>query len=77
MAPSVSVPTQGGMFHTCKFAILGYNQKQQSLISLAVQGVTPRKPATDSQDNGKAPGAPASKRITTPHACAECKRRKM
>lgn len=41
------------------------------------QGVTPRKPAADSQDNGKAPGAPVSKRITTPHACAECKRRKI
>ncbi|ROT38716.1 fungal-specific transcription factor domain-containing protein [Sodiomyces alkalinus F11] len=58
MAPSIPIPTQGGMFHT-------------------FQGVTPRKPATDSQGNAKAPGATATKRITTPHACAECKRRKI
>ncbi|KAM0327947.1 hypothetical protein ACHAQA_005346 [Verticillium albo-atrum] len=58
MAPSIPVPTQGGMFHT-------------------FQGVTPRKPASDSQENGKTPGASAQKRITTPHACAECKRRKI
>ncbi|KAG7142407.1 Lactose regulatory protein LAC9 like [Verticillium longisporum] len=60
MAPSIPIPTQGGMFHT-------------------FQGVTPRKPTADSQDNGKTPGASASaqKRITTPHACAECKRRKI
>lgn len=42
-----------------------------------VQGVTPRKPANDSHDGGKASGASNAKRITTPHACAECKRRKM
>ncbi|KAF3354452.1 Serine/threonine-protein phosphatase PP-Z [Verticillium dahliae VDG1] len=58
MAPSIPIPTQGGMFHT-------------------FQGVTPRKPTADSQDNGKTPGASAQKRITTPHACAECKRRKI
>lgn len=58
MAPSIPVPTQGGMFHT-------------------FQGVTPRKPSTDSQDNTKTNGTGTTKRITTPHACAECKRRKM
>ncbi|OLN97553.1 Lactose regulatory protein LAC9-like protein 1 [Colletotrichum chlorophyti] len=42
-----------------------------------VQGVTPRKPTSDSQDSGKPAGSTASKRITTPHACAECKRRKI
>ncbi|TDZ25393.1 Lactose regulatory protein LAC9 [Colletotrichum orbiculare MAFF 240422] len=41
------------------------------------QGVTPRKPASDSQDSSKSSGGIASKRITTPHACAECKRRKI
>ncbi|KAF3798696.1 Activator of stress protein 1 [Colletotrichum gloeosporioides] len=41
------------------------------------QGVTPRKPSNEPQDNGKTPGSTGSKRITTPHACAECKRRKI
>jgi len=58
MAPTIPVPTQGGMFHT-------------------FQGVTPRKPSTDSIESIKSSGASAAKRITTPHACAECKRRKM
>ncbi|RKU45828.1 hypothetical protein DL546_006607 [Coniochaeta pulveracea] len=50
----------------------------QCADSLSVQGVTPRKPSTDSQDSAKSTGASAaSKRITTPHACAECKRRKI
>lgn len=43
----------------------------------SVQGVTPRKPSVDSQDSVKSSGSGAAKRITTPHACAECKRRKM
>lgn len=42
-----------------------------------VQGVTPRKPSTDSAEGGKSNGNTGSKRITTPHACAECKRRKI
>ncbi|KAB5540403.1 fungal-specific transcription factor domain-containing protein [Coniochaeta sp. 2T2.1] len=58
MAPTIPVPTQGGMFHT-------------------FQGVTPRKPSTDSQESFKTSASNASKRITTPHACAECKRRKI
>ncbi|KFA75600.1 hypothetical protein S40288_04438 [Stachybotrys chartarum IBT 40288] len=58
MAPTIPVPTQGGMFHT-------------------FQGVTPRKPSAESPDGGKATGNTGSKRITTPHACAECKRRKI
>ncbi|KAK3688451.1 fungal-specific transcription factor domain-containing protein [Podospora appendiculata] len=58
MAPSIPVPTQGGMFHT-------------------FQGITPRKASTDSQDSVKSSGSGAAKRITTPHACAECKRRKI
>ncbi|RYP89258.1 hypothetical protein DL770_004477 [Monosporascus sp. CRB-9-2] len=58
MAPSIPIPTQGGMFHT-------------------FQGVTPRKQSTDSTDSNKTNGSGTSKRITTPHACAECKRRKM
>ncbi|KAK4152773.1 lactose regulatory protein LAC9 [Chaetomidium leptoderma] len=58
MAPSISVASQGGMFHT-------------------FQGVTPRKASTDSQDSIKSSSAGAAKRITTPHACAECKRRKI
>ncbi|KAK0722207.1 fungal-specific transcription factor domain-containing protein [Lasiosphaeria miniovina] len=41
------------------------------------QGITPRKASTDSQDSIKSSGTSASKRITTPHACAECKRRKI
>ncbi|KAK3318585.1 fungal-specific transcription factor domain-containing protein [Apodospora peruviana] len=41
------------------------------------QGVTPRKASTDSQDSAKASNAATAKRITTPHACAECKRRKI
>ncbi|KAK2000655.1 fungal-specific transcription factor [Colletotrichum falcatum] len=41
------------------------------------QGVTPRKPTADSQESGKSTGSSTSKRITTPHACAECKRRKI
>ncbi|PKS05855.1 hypothetical protein jhhlp_007522 [Lomentospora prolificans] len=41
------------------------------------QGVTPRKPSLDSQDTGKPSNTTGSKRITTPHACAECKRRKI
>ncbi|KAL1893196.1 hypothetical protein Sste5346_006628 [Sporothrix stenoceras] len=41
------------------------------------QGVTPRKQSTDSQDGTKAVATNTSKRVTTPHACAECKRRKM
>ncbi|KAK2013049.1 fungal-specific transcription factor [Colletotrichum eremochloae] len=41
------------------------------------QGVTPRKPTSDSQESGKSAGSNTSKRITTPHACAECKRRKI
>ncbi|KAL2135896.1 hypothetical protein VTI74DRAFT_6495 [Chaetomium olivicolor] len=57
MAPSIPVPTQGGMFHT-------------------FQGVTPRK-TTDSPDSAKSSGTTTAKRITTPHACAECKRRKI
>ncbi|KAK4204929.1 putative lactose regulatory protein LAC9 [Triangularia verruculosa] len=58
MAPSIPVPTQGGMFHT-------------------FQGVTPRKQSTDSQDSTKTSSTGTAKRITTPHACAECKRRKI
>ncbi|KAK4193825.1 lactose regulatory protein LAC9 [Podospora australis] len=58
MAPSIPLPTQGGMFHT-------------------FQGVTPRKQSTDSQDSSKANTTGTAKRITTPHACAECKRRKI
>ncbi|OIW32528.1 fungal-specific transcription factor domain-containing protein [Coniochaeta ligniaria NRRL 30616] len=58
MAPSIPIPTQGGMFHT-------------------FQGVTPRKPSTDSQESSKSSISNAAKRITTPHACAECKRRKI
>ncbi|EJT74972.1 hypothetical protein GGTG_08810 [Gaeumannomyces tritici R3-111a-1] len=41
------------------------------------QGVTPRKPSTDSQGSPKTGGTNTAKRITTPHACAECKRRKI
>ncbi|TQN67578.1 Lactose regulatory protein LAC9, partial [Colletotrichum shisoi] len=41
------------------------------------QGVTPRKPIIDSQESGKSTSSSSSKRITTPHACAECKRRKI
>ncbi|KAK7704852.1 hypothetical protein SLS64_008200 [Diaporthe eres] len=42
------------------------------------QGVTPRKPASEQQqENPKSSSAAAAKRITTPHACAECKRRKI
>lgn len=42
------------------------------------QGVTPRKPASEQQqETPKSSNASAAKRITTPHACAECKRRKM
>ncbi|KIH94787.1 hypothetical protein SPBR_03610 [Sporothrix brasiliensis 5110] len=41
------------------------------------QGVTPRKQSTDSQDSTKTATTNTSKRVTTPHACAECKRRKM
>ncbi|KAK3306952.1 fungal-specific transcription factor domain-containing protein [Chaetomium strumarium] len=58
MAPSIPIPTQGGMFHT-------------------FQGVTPRKASIDSQDSAKSSGTGTAKRITTPHACAECKRRKI
>ncbi|KAK5657723.1 hypothetical protein OQA88_2795 [Cercophora sp. LCS_1] len=58
MAPTIPIPTQGGMFHT-------------------FQGVTPRKASTDSQDSVKSNGSGTAKRITTPHACAECKRRKI
>ncbi|KAI0482115.1 fungal-specific transcription factor domain-containing protein [Xylariaceae sp. FL0804] len=58
MAPSIPIPTQGGMFHT-------------------FQGVTPRKQSTDSTESSKTNGSSAAKRITTPHACAECKRRKI
>ncbi|KAI0132002.1 fungal-specific transcription factor domain-containing protein [Xylariales sp. AK1849] len=58
MAPSIPIPTQGGMFHT-------------------FQGVTPRKQSADSTEGAKSSGASAAKRITTPHACAECKRRKI
>ncbi|KAH8681609.1 fungal-specific transcription factor [Xylariales sp. PMI_506] len=58
MAPSIPIPTQGGMFHT-------------------FQGVTPRKQSVDSSDGSKTSNANAAKRITTPHACAECKRRKI
>ncbi|KAK7927760.1 fungal specific transcription factor domain-containing protein [Apiospora marii] len=58
MAPSIPIPTQGGMFHT-------------------FQGVTPRKQSTDSADGTKTNSNGTAKRITTPHACAECKRRKI
>ncbi|KAI1823586.1 fungal-specific transcription factor domain-containing protein [Xylaria intraflava] len=58
MAPSISIPTQGGMFHT-------------------FQGVTPRKQSSDSGESTKSSGSNTTKRITTPHACAECKRRKI
>ncbi|KAF3066531.1 Lactose regulatory protein LAC9 [Daldinia childiae] len=58
MAPSIPIPTQGGMFHT-------------------FQGVTPRKQSTDSTESTKSNGSGTAKRITTPHACAECKRRKI
>lgn len=58
MAPSIPIPTQGGMFHT-------------------FQGVTPRKQSTDSGEGAKTNGNGTAKRITTPHACAECKRRKI
>lgn len=40
------------------------------------QGVTPRKPSLASSYSPKN-CSPGNKRITTPHACAECKRRKI
>ncbi|KAF3767480.1 hypothetical protein M406DRAFT_328557 [Cryphonectria parasitica EP155] len=58
MAPTITIASQGGMFHT-------------------FQGVTPRKPATEPQENPKTTISTTAKRITTPHACAECKRRKI
>lgn len=58
MAPTITIPAQGGMFHT-------------------FQGVTPRKPVAEQQENPKTATSGTAKRITTPHACAECKRRKM
>ncbi|KAH7035674.1 fungal-specific transcription factor domain-containing protein [Microdochium trichocladiopsis] len=58
MAPSITIPAQGGMFHT-------------------FQGVTPRKQSADSTEGSRSSNAGISKRITTPHACAECKRRKI
>lgn len=63
MAPATTVSTKGGMFHT-------------------FQGVTPKKPAPEQQqqqqENTKTSSNNSTvKRITTPHACAECKRRKM
>ncbi|CAH0025535.1 unnamed protein product [Clonostachys rhizophaga] len=61
MAPTIPTSANSGMFHTCP----------------KVQGVTPRKPSSDSADGGRANGNTGSKRITTPHACAECKRRKI
>ncbi|KAI6782708.1 putative transcriptional regulatory protein-like protein [Emericellopsis cladophorae] len=41
------------------------------------QGVTPRKTLTEASDGGKSNSNSGNKRITTPHACAECKRRKI
>jgi hypothetical protein len=41
------------------------------------QGVTPKKTSAESPDGAKSNGGNGSKRITTPHACAECKRRKI
>ncbi|KAK6067769.1 fungal specific transcription factor domain-containing protein [Seiridium cupressi] len=38
------------------------------------QGVTPRKQSVDSSEGSKTISSSAAKRITTPHACAECKR---
>lgn len=41
------------------------------------QGVAPRKCSADSPDGTKPSTPGTSKRVTTPHACAECKRRKI
>lgn len=41
------------------------------------QGVTPKKPASEHHESSKSSNTGAAKRITTPHACAECKRRKI
>ncbi|TRX90205.1 hypothetical protein FHL15_008933 [Xylaria flabelliformis] len=76
MAPSIPVPTQGGMFHTCKTSYL-YAGEQQLISPCTVQGVTPRKQSSESGDSAKTSGSGTAKRITTPHACAECKRRKI
>ncbi|KAK3944837.1 lactose regulatory protein LAC9 [Diplogelasinospora grovesii] len=46
-------------------------------IPIPTQGVTPRKASTDSQDSARTSSSATAKRITTPHACAECKRRKI
>ncbi|KAK4215685.1 fungal-specific transcription factor domain-containing protein [Rhypophila decipiens] len=77
MAPTIPIPTQGGMFHTCKSPGTRHSKLGLVLTAFTVQGVTPRKASTDSQDSVKSSGAPTAKRITTPHACAECKRRKI
>ncbi|KAM7204535.1 Fungal specific transcription factor domain containing protein [Rhypophila sp. PSN 637] len=77
MAPTIPIPTQGGMFHTCKSPSTRHGKLGLVLTPFTVQGVTPRKASTDSQDSVKSSGAPTAKRITTPHACAECKRRKI
>lgn len=43
-----------------------------------VQGLAPPRPAAEvAQEAPKPPANGNSKRITTPHACAECKRRKI
>ncbi|KAJ2898236.1 C6 transcription factor [Zalerion maritima] len=41
------------------------------------QGVTPRKQTSELSDSAKTGVTSNAKRITTPHACAECKRRKI
>ncbi|KAF7560253.1 hypothetical protein G7046_g3918 [Stylonectria norvegica] len=41
------------------------------------QGIAPRKPSAESPDAAKSGSSGGGKRITTPHACVECKRRKI
>jgi len=73
MSPSVGSST---MFHTCKLHSQIIDVCDADFCT--VQGLaTPRPSSEQSQDTPKHPPNGVAKRITTPHACAECKRRKI
>jgi hypothetical protein len=80
MPPSVG---SSKMFHTCKIESLHASEKSHHpadvfFFFLAVQGLAPPRQASEqSQEAPKPSTNGVSKRITTPHACAECKRRKI
>ncbi|QSZ34317.1 hypothetical protein DSL72_005908 [Monilinia vaccinii-corymbosi] len=68
------------MFHTCKWTLVEKHTVHPR-CRVEIQGLAPPRQTFSSEQTIQSPPKPTAKgvgkRITTPHACAECKRRKI